>query len=182
MCSGGLTPKILTRPVQCCSRDTAWGRGRRTCTGSEGDRWSYLQRGQWTWQRQRCWRTGCLRSRKTPRFQPDWWSGEKRKYILQKSVWIVSLNLEWMHQNVLKRTNTLENNAFNICHCLYLKHLNRLDGAFAKNTSKLLLQDEMELSLRGNLNFKTGGSTLQSAVPKHSGLSTSLLTTIIDSL
>lgn len=70
-----------------------------------------------------------------------------------------------MHQNVLKRTKALENNAFDICHYLHLKHLNRVDGAFAKNTSKLLLQDEMELSLRGNLNFKTGGSTLQSAVP-----------------
>lgn len=115
ICSGGLIPNILTRPVQCCSGDTASGRGRRTCTGSEGDRWSYLQRGLRTWQRQRCWRTGRLRSRKTPCFQPDWWSGEKRKYIFQKSVWIVSWNQEWMHQNVLKRTNALENNALNIC-------------------------------------------------------------------
>lgn len=70
-----------------------------------------------------------------------------------------------MHQIVLKRTNALENSSINTCHYLYLKHLNRVDGAFAKNTSKLLLQDEMELSLRGNLNFKTGGSTVQSAVP-----------------
>lgn len=37
-------------------------------------------------------------------------------------------------------------------------------------TLKLFLQEDIELSFMGKLNFKTGGSTLQSAVPKHSGL------------
>lgn len=41
-------------------------------------------------------------------------------------------------------------------------------GIIVNNTLKLLLQDSMALSFKGNLNLKTGGVTPQSAVPIHS--------------
>lgn len=61
-------------------------------------------------------------------------------------------------------------------------HCENWGKSIVKSTSKLFLQDEMELSFMANLNFNTGGSTFQSAVPKHSGLLNSLFRTIRVSL
>ena len=38
-------------------------------------------------------------------------------------------------------------------------------------TFRVVLQDEREFSFKEIMNFKTGGSAAQSAIPKHSGLS-----------
>lgn len=50
-----------------------------------------------------------------------------------------------------------------------MPHLTEVVGK-AIITFRVLLQDEREFSFKEIMNFKTGGSAAQSAVPKHSGL------------
>lgn len=162
LCAAVLSHDILTRLVQCCSGDTASGTRRRTCRGSAADRWSYLRRGLQRWHCRRCWQTGHLRSQKTRHFQPGRLSVDKRSSYYTE----ISLQVSFMRWEYK-----------------ILQHDQKTGGAsIVKSTSKLFLQDEMELSFMANLNFNTGGSTFQSAVPKHSGLLNSLLRTIRDSL